>query len=243
MKRPDLLHPTTVGRVVAELTIIVAGVLIALAAQSWWEERQLDEERSRVRRAVAADLTAVLDEIRGEWNRTDSILGDIRWMLDRSEGFDATPDSVFNRRATYALWEIAGVDLSLPAYDDLKGSGRLELLSDDARAAMTRLDLRLRTVEGIDEDVFQYQIRNLDPWLLDHAPLRSMLSWDADRGPGGAPRSADGSSRLSAELLGSLRVENMLLAKLELTDNLRGAVVRLDAAAREALGAVGDPGR
>ncbi len=241
MKKPNLLQPTTVGRVVAELTIIVAGVLIALAAQSWWEERQLADERSRVRRAVAADLEAVLDEIDGDRSRTDSILEDIRWMLDRPEGFDSTPDSVFNRRATYALWEIAGVDLSLPAYDDLKGSGRLELLSDEARAGMTRFDLRLRVVEGIDEDVFQYQIRNLDPWLLDNAPLRSMLSWDADRDPGGRRVSADGSRRLSSDLLGSLRVENMLLAKLELTDNLRGGIARLDSVARLALAALQDP--
>jgi len=35
MKKSDISLPLTVGRAAAELVIIVAGVLIALAAQSW----------------------------------------------------------------------------------------------------------------------------------------------------------------------------------------------------------------
>ncbi len=235
MRKPTVPLPSTVARAFVELAIIVAGVLIALGAQSWWEQRQLDDERTRVQQGVTADLDALLVHLEERTARSDSILADIRWLLLYAPSYSQLPDSVFNRRITWALWEIAGTDPRLPAYEDLKGSGRLELLSADARIAMTQLDQAMARLIGTDDDVFQYQIRNLDPWLLDNAPLRSMLSYQQDD----REVFQDTSERFPASALTSRRVENMMLAKRELTVNLQEAITRVAHLARRARSALG----
>lgn len=121
MKRPSVPLPSVLGRALAELAIIVVGVLIALGAQSWWENRRLDDERMRVRAGVSADLDALLLGLASDTDRARTILSDIRWLLQYSPDYATLPDSVFNRRVTYALWEIPGSQPRLPAYDDLKG--------------------------------------------------------------------------------------------------------------------------
>ena len=51
-----------VRRPITEIIVIVAGVLIALGADSWWTERQERQEEVELLAAIKADLqqTAVL---------------------------------------------------------------------------------------------------------------------------------------------------------------------------------------
>ena len=226
MTRPDLALGMSLGRAAAELAIIVAGVLIALGAQSWWESRERASDRSAALASLRGDLTLIDSELAGRLQRVDTTEADIRWILAPETDFAAEPDSVFNLRLQYALWEVVGAEVALPSYEDLKGSGRLGLLPPVLRAGLAELETQVRMLHGTDDDNFQYQIRNLDPWLLDNAPLRDVLDYD-DVVTGRAPE------RMSAALLRSRRVENMLLAKLELAGNLRSriGVVREHAAA------------
>jgi hypothetical protein len=219
MKKPSLPIGFGVGRAIAELAIIVAGVLIALGAQSWWESRSTAEDRRAALDALRSDLALAAAELRDDLARIDTTEVSIRWLLDADTDFDAAPDSIFTTRLRYALWEISGSDIAIPSYEDLKGSGRLGLLPPDVRDAFAVLESRGQGLDGMDDDNFQYQIRNLDPWLLDNAPLRGILEYD-DGGSG--PR-----ERMPTEVLRSRRVENMLLAKLELVENLRSAIGRM----------------
>ena len=219
MKKPSLPIGFGVGRAIAELAIIVAGVLIALGAQSWWESRSTAEDRRAALDALRSDLTLVAAELRDDLGRIDTTEVSIRWLLDADTDFDAAPDSIFTERVRYALWEISGSDIAIPSYEDLKGSGRLGLLPPDVRDGFAVLEARGQGLDGTDDDNFQYQIRNLDPWLLDNAPLRGILEYD-DGGRGSR-------ERMPTEVLRSRRVENMLLAKLELLGNLRTHIGRM----------------
>ena len=203
-------HP--LRRLAAEFAVIVVGVLVALAAQGWWENRQVEEDRVQALRAIATDLELLSEDLAGSRRRVDTTTVSIRWVLGSGSDIGTAPDSLYSRRTQYALWEVAGADVGLPAYEELKGSGRLSLLPDEVRGDLARLDDVMRTLESIDDDNFQYQIRNLDPWLLDNAPLRSILGYDEELG--------EEFERFPPGMLGSRRVENMLLAKLELLRNL-----------------------
>lgn len=214
MRRPNLSPGLPLGRAATELAIIVVGVLIALGAQSWWENRATATDRVAAMASLRGDLTLIDVDLGGRLQRVDTMETDIRWVLAPETDFVAAPDSAFNLRLQYALWEIAPAEVSLPSYEDLKGSGRLGLLAPVLREGLAELEARVERLHGSDNDNFQYQIRNLDPWLLDHAPLRDILAYD-DVIAGRPPQ------RMSTELLRSRRVENMLLAKLELLGTLR----------------------
>ena len=79
MSRPSrILSAPSRGRALAEIAIIVVGVLLALGADARWngrEEAQLAEE---FRTALLADLAA--DRA---WNR---VLIDDRWMVEAAAG-------------------------------------------------------------------------------------------------------------------------------------------------------------
>ena len=235
MKRPNVPLPSVMGRMAAELTVIVAGVLIALGAQSWWEQRGVETDRRNAIEAISDDLVAASASLAGSTARIDTVAGDIRWLLDR--GADPSTDSTFNQRVQNALWEIVSARLQLPAYEDIKGAGRLTLLPREVRAAMLELENRILLLDRSSEDNFQYQIRNLDPWLLDNAPLRTILRYDESLGRDPGP----GRPQISAEVLTSRRVENMMLAKLELLTNLRENAERAERSIAAVLATTGNP--
>lgn len=235
MKRPNVPLPSVMGRMAAELTVIVAGVLIALGAQSWWEQRGVETDRRNAIEAISDDLVAASASLAGSTARIDTVAGDIRWLLDR--GADPSTDSTFNQRVQNALWEIVSARLQLPAYEDIKGAGRLTLLPREVRAAMLELENRILLLDRSSEDNFQYQIRNLDPWLLDNAPLRTILRYDESQGRDPGP----GRPQISAEVLTSRRVENMMLAKLELLTNLRENAERAERSIAAVLATTGNP--
>ena len=218
MKRPSVPIPSVAGRMAAELTVIVAGVLIALGAQSWWETRGENEDRLAAVAAIRDDLVTVDANQSTAMARIDTMRVDIHWILNRTFESTNPSDSVFNGSVQNALWEISSTRTQFPAYEELKGSGRLGLLPPAFRSTLLELEAMSVLLERTNEDNFQYQIRNLDPWLLDKVSLRSMLQCDREQGQE-APESIEG---ISAELLRSRRVENMLLAKLELLTNLHG---------------------
>ena len=207
-------HP--LGRLAAEFAVIVVGVLVALAAQGWWENRQVDEDRARALRAIAIDLELLSEDLATSKRRVDTTTTSIRWILGSGPDIEVASDALYSLRTQYALWEIAGADVGLPTYEELQGSGRLSLLPDEIRGDLARLDDVIRSLDSIDDDNFQYQIRNLDPWLLDNAPLRSILDYDQELG-----REFE---RFAPGVLQSRRVENMLLAKLELLRNLSSSL-------------------
>ena len=76
MKAPRVPIASTAGRAAAELAIIVTGVLIALGAQSWWEDRGEAEERERALEALASDLEVIalsLEEVEKSANELAEI--------------------------------------------------------------------------------------------------------------------------------------------------------------------------
>lgn len=148
--------------------------------------------------------------------------------------FGAVSDTLWARRVKEGLWELISSRVTVPAFEDLKGSGRLGLLPPEVRAAMTDLEGLAEGLDGDSDDNFQYQIRNLDPWLLENAPLRSILRYDR-------AEPTEVLERLPDAVLRSRRVENMLLAKLELLTTLETQIVRTRALTVRILALLGDP--
>lgn len=169
VKKPNLPLASTLARAAAELSIIVVGVLIALAAQSWWEARLQDEDRDRALVLLHDDLSRLEASLRDSVSAVE-VDSAIHRLLD---GRMAEDDSTAARQVSSALWDFGfeigardGQNL-LPAYADLKSSGRLGLLPAGVRARMPGVELQLVVLSRFLDDVVFFQQERVDPILLD----------------------------------------------------------------------------
>lgn len=161
------------SRLMGELVVIVLGVLIALGGQSWWENRAASEDRARALRLLHEDVSRLEQELRFPAN-ADSVAKAIDDILDGTFG-PTEPALAEQLRA--ALWSFGfeigareGEDL-LPAYADLKNSGRLALLPDTVRSRMPMVELQLSILSRfLDDLVFHHQNR-IDPILYQSFDL------------------------------------------------------------------------
>lgn len=170
VKKPRLPSSSTFGRALSELVIIVAGVLIALAAQSWWENRRLEEDRDGTLTLLHDDLARLESSLRDTVTAVE-LDAAIHRLLD-----DQPPenDPRLGRDVANALFEFGfeigardGQNL-LPAYSDLKSSGRLGLLPDTVRSRMPAIELQLVILSRFLDDVVYFQQERVDPILFEH---------------------------------------------------------------------------
>lgn len=170
LKKPSVPLSSTVGRALSELVIIVAGVLIALAAQSWWENRRVEEDRDGALTLLHDDLARLESSLRDTVSAVE-LDATIHRLLDERP---AEGDSLLGRAVANALFEFGfeigardGQNL-LPAYADLKSSGRLGLLPDTVRARMPAIELQLVILSRFLDDVVYFQQERVDPILFEH---------------------------------------------------------------------------
>lgn len=130
MKKPNLTLPATLGRMTAELFIIVAGVLIALGAQSWWDSRGTEDERDRALRALSSDLQLLESTMVGDSLNGAEQMSALRAAIDDPASLAHREDSVLVRTIRTAAWNtvIGNERYAFPAWNDLESSGRLDLL-------------------------------------------------------------------------------------------------------------------
>jgi len=214
MKRPSLAAPSTIGRAAAELVIIVAGVLIALAAQSWWEGRQVDEDRDEALGLLYDDLARLEASLRDSVGAV-AVDSSIHRLVG---GRPPAGDSALSAAVMDALWSFGfqigardGENL-LPAYSDLKSSGRLGLLPDTVRARMPGVELQLVVLSRFLDDLVHFQQIRVDPILID----RFRISQEG-MAPDGTVRLED--AERHAEIFAEPAARNRILLKSSL---LRG---------------------
>ncbi|MEJ2540475.1 MAG: hypothetical protein P8188_10965 [Gemmatimonadota bacterium] len=82
MSRPSrILSAPTLGRALAEVAVIVAGVLIALGADAWWTERQEDASYEAAVAALITNVEENLAGLEGERERLSRIIAERTEMI------------------------------------------------------------------------------------------------------------------------------------------------------------------
>ncbi len=221
---------TTVGQLAAEIVVIVVGVLLALGAQSWWEARGERVDRTRTLQLLLDDVSRLETVLRNS-ARADSVRTAIADLL---AGRLATEEAILTDQLTKAFWTFGfnigardGEDL-LPAYADLKSSGRLALLPDTVRVRMPAIELQLTVLSRFLEDLVLHQQTRVDPLLIDAFELDPVFT-GSDLS---AIRFIDPRSGL--EVLQDRRTRNVLALKSRMLLNQ----LRLFAEAADSLAAV-----
>ncbi len=120
-----------IARLVAEGLVIVASVIVALAADAWWDGR-IDY------RATTQNLIALQRDLRQAAERADSSL--IHAEMGRESAFHLIahvglpPDEHPTDTALFHIAQATGFEVFSPArgaYDALLGTGQMELINDE----------------------------------------------------------------------------------------------------------------
>jgi hypothetical protein len=117
---------------VLEFAALVVGVFIAVAAESWWSDREARAYEQSVRRDMVEDFEVNLRILDDDINTNDTVMADLRALgsmsLEELRGMSA-PEARTRLSATAALGS-AGFDPSMGAAQALVQSGNLGIVSD-----------------------------------------------------------------------------------------------------------------
>lgn len=171
---PDALKVIDWRHALGELTLIVAGVLVALAANSWWDDRR-DRQRER------AYLRQLLADVRETQNRIEySLSGDSLIWSQASRFLDAA-DTATTAPAVDSLYVWSTIDYRTfrpltGTYDALVHNGNPELVGSNAlRLQIISYAAEIeaaRQVLGHTEVLIWRNLERRDLALLRHRLLR-----------------------------------------------------------------------
>jgi hypothetical protein len=124
-----IVHSASWGHAVEEIGLIVLGILIALAANSWWQDREDRHTELEALREMRAGLVLDLADLQADLDAYRKVESGSRLLLDHFQrGAPYTPalDSIFSFELIFRIH----LSNSSP-YESLRSRG-LGLISDDS---------------------------------------------------------------------------------------------------------------
>ena len=153
----------------AEVALILIGVLVALAVDSWWVEQQASKEGRTYLEALLEDFQenrqSLLEEVEVQKNIID--IGDeILRLLSAGLGEENADDFYERFRGLYYFRRWAPIT---GTYDDLVGSGKLLLITNlslrNELSAFQRILASIREFEGLQSETYY---ENQAPFVNKH---------------------------------------------------------------------------
>ena len=179
MKTSRILSADSFGRALAEIGIIVVGVLIALGADAWWTEREALDQYQTAVSALITDLDENLQRLadRGAELRSEIGLHSDRIEVIRSPASysrDEMEEAVFG---LYLYSEFDLLDGSLAATHE---TGVWSRLPRDARTLLSRIPVTAR-MQQIDVSALEEASVGLTRLFEEYGGWQGLLPADFDR--------------------------------------------------------------
>ncbi|MEM6810792.1 MAG: hypothetical protein AAF574_16345 [Pseudomonadota bacterium] len=222
MSKPKPQEDTSLPvRLIAELAVIVLGVLIALWADGWVADRQ-DRKKEAARIAALRDnVVATRERLATAIDDTDQVAGALREIVY----WEGTDDFGPKKKQTLMIGYLFGPRFTpeMNVYDDLENSGELALLtSDPLRQALARMSAALFTIGVSQQDLLTVQQMNFDRFIVDNLAIGYAP---------GSPFDLDNIPVGEDPPLPEMRIiRNLALFKLDLIGQLRRQYESADAA-------------
>ena len=148
--RFNSLKTLTSVRPLAELALIIAGVLIALAVDTWWEGLQSASLEEQVLNSLLSELEEVSETTGALFQRNARLIEQAQYLIDNYPASTA-PGGVVEIAAMFASLPY---DLQLRTYEELNNSGQFQIISDrDLRLLLTEFDARARMLLGYESQM------------------------------------------------------------------------------------------
>jgi hypothetical protein len=222
-------------RILVEGVVIVASVLLALAADAWWDGRQQLQDEFTALRGLEADLQATLDEIAVSRQvyetRAKAAERLIALTGDQTPNVSAaTVDTLLARSILGTYFE--PVDATLAT---LLSSGQLALISNvELRSALAGWPPRLASIRRLEEEYSRQTLGHLLPYLYERVPVRALDAINLSE----AGVRPSGFQRDSRALLTDLFFENGVNDLLFYSRLLAGRMGALEEYAEQTLGLI-----
>ncbi len=168
---------STVSRLVAELAVIIAGVLIALAVDAWWESVRDSELEREALSSLAFDLTNAAEQVTTLISRDKAIVEQATQLLEGGLG----PLRGLTNESMRNLFATVPYELRLRTYDELHSIGRLRLFSNrELRLLLTDFDAKAQSLIGYERQMERQWNQTARP-LLYRTISFELIFTDQDR--------------------------------------------------------------
>ena len=165
------LRSSTRQSLLLEFVVVVAGVIFALAVDSWWDERQ--ERQSEIQH-----LAVLKTEFAENLRRLDQTIYAIevnmsatRSLIEITEGAEARPG---DEQLTQLTWDAFGFPVYNPlfsAYDNLVSTGEIRLIRNQSlKRNLAAFRANFESLRNRDWVLDQWQ-NLIQPWVVDHLRL------------------------------------------------------------------------
>lgn len=203
-----------------ELAMIVTGILVALAINTWWQGLETAEKE----RAYLADL--VLDFEENAWRLEEAVKeGDE--VLEASQILLSLPDVAAGRAIgtdslNYLLQTLSILPTFQPVtrtWDDILGAGELQTLSNaELRMLLADFESQMRLV-GIVEGTQEDQLVSLFvPYIMKHLDYAAAALFSSEKVELPEERFAD----TIYDVLGTREFRNWVVLRMTWADDLQG---------------------
>ncbi|CAN5693741.1 hypothetical protein BH23GEM11_BH23GEM11_12520 [soil metagenome] len=212
-------------RVVAQLAIIVVGVLLALWADAWVAARgERTVEAARLE-ALRTNVAATLEALREFDEGVEGTKLALRRLLSPAARDRTLPNDTLQALVLRAFLDVPSFDAQMNVYDDLKNSGQLALLRDpEIRQALAALDAHLQHIHLAQADLATVQQLNLDPYVIRRLDLPRLQG----RYLGLEFPEADTLSEPDMDFVGDREFRNLAAFKLDILVGVTGVSRRLE---------------
>ena len=163
-----------------EVTLIGTGVLIALAVDSWWDERQERIAEAQYLRSLQADFQANQDQLRARISVEQGIIDEGKKLhrfveLDEADLSASQLNAAVNRFYNLYSWmPITGT------YEEMLGSGRLLYIQNaELRERLSQYAHLLQRVRSIENNSWTNWYFEQSPYLRQHLNM-SQFGWIGD---------------------------------------------------------------
>ena len=152
------------GRMSREFIVIVIGVFVALAAESWWSEREDRQLERDLRLDMITEFEANVTTLENDIARNLELTAQVRTLIaSEADSIATLPDAALIERLEQ-IYLVAGFDPELGAAQALVDSGNIIAIADrDLRLRMTRWSGLLATDKRFSLQIASYALQSLVP--------------------------------------------------------------------------------
>ena len=170
-------------RILAEGSVIVLSILLALAADAWWQTTQERAEERALLSELRSALQEDLIEIRLARDTIAAVAGRLERMGDRLESGELRDSGLEYQREVRALGRFTQVLVRYGPFETLKGRGLSLISNPELRVSLTSLfedELpRLQSNVAIDRALSRDRVL---PFQLEHFVLTGDNEWQVRPG-------------------------------------------------------------
>ena len=164
--------------------IVVAGILIAFQITEWNERRQDRAEEYQVLHALKDNISTTGRDLAVAISNTETGQVSLKILAEYSDGdHDGLSTVDIDKHILYGIYTLPAFEPTMVAYDELRSSGRLGLISSaDLSEKLQSLSKDIEALEREESGLRKMSYETSDPFLLKHVDWKGFTTLNSIQG-------------------------------------------------------------